>query len=205
MSICLLVVYFKTQTERFADFGDRVDGYIHASVFDTAEMAGIKTAAVGEVANRQPCGIASASDGRAYSLASDAPDGRCPSRVTGLPSIGFSLDDLAGGIGQRHRRAFALLDFGIGKGVSAEAAFITAIVIVPLLVSTEHELLRVERMQVGDIEQRAGIQFALDFLGVVVATNDRHPHFYMSAGFCAKLGVFLRATALCLVSGLIGG
>ena len=135
---------FKTQTKRLADFGDRVDGHIHASVFDAAKVTGIKTAAVGEVANRKPCGIASASDGRAYSLASDAPDGRCPSRVTGLPSIGFSLDDLAGGIGQRHRRAFALLDFGIGKGVSAEAAFITAIVVVPLLVRTEHELLRVD-------------------------------------------------------------
>ena len=28
---------------------------------------------------------------------------------------------------------------------------------------------------------------------------------YLSAGFCTKLGVFLRATALCLVSGFIGG
>ena len=37
---------FKTQTERLADFGDGVDGHIHASVFDTAEMAGIKTTAV---------------------------------------------------------------------------------------------------------------------------------------------------------------
>ena len=120
------------QTERLADFGDRVDGHIHASVFDAAKVTGIKTAAVGEVANRQACGIASVSDGR------------CPFRAVRLPRIGFSLDDLAGGIGQRHRRAFALLNFGIGKGVSAEAAFITAIVVVPLLVRTEHELLRVD-------------------------------------------------------------
>ena len=60
--------------------------------------------------------------------------------------------------------------------MSAEAPFITAIVIVPLLVRAEHELLRVERMHVGGIEHRAGIQFTLDVLGVIVATNDRYPH-----------------------------
>ena len=168
---------FKTQTKRFADFGDRVDGHIHASVFDTAEMAGIKTATVGEVANRKSCGVASLSNGQAYGLASSAPNGRRPSRATGLPSIGLRLDDLAGGIGQRHRRAFALLDFGIGKGVSPETAFISAIVIVPLLVSAEHELLRVH---IGGFfrfrKQRNGIQFAVYVLGVVVATGDRYPY-----------------------------
>ena len=140
-------------------------------------MAGIKTTAVGEVANRKPCGVASLSNGQAYGLASSAPNGRRPSRATGLPSIGLRLDDLACGIGQRHRRAFALLDFGIGKGVSPETAFISAIVIVPLLVSAEHELLRVH---IGGFfrfrKQRNGIQFAVYVLGVVVATGDRYPY-----------------------------
>ena len=36
----------KTQTERFADFGDSVKRDIHTSVFDAAEVAGIKTTAV---------------------------------------------------------------------------------------------------------------------------------------------------------------
>ena len=140
-------------------------------------MAGIKTAAVGEFANRQPCGVASLSNGQAYGLASSAPNGGRPSRATGLARIGFRLDDLTGSIGQRHRRAFALLDFGIGKGVSAEATFISAIVIVPLLVSAEHELLRV---YISDFlrlrEQRTGIRFAIDILGVVLAAGDRYPH-----------------------------
>ena len=61
--------------------------------------------------------------------------------------------------------------------MSPEATFISAIVIVPLLVSAEHELLRV---YIGVFfrfrKQRTGIQFAVYVLGVVVATGDRHPH-----------------------------
>ena len=37
---------FKTQTERFADFGDSVKRDIHTSFFDTTKVAGIKVAAV---------------------------------------------------------------------------------------------------------------------------------------------------------------
>ena len=140
-------------------------------------MAGIETAAVGEVANLKPCGVASLSNGQAYGLASSVPDGGRPSRAAGLPSIGFRLDDLAGSIGQRHRRAFALLDFGIGKGVSPEAVVLIIVICAPLLVSAKHELLRVH---IGGFfrfrKQRTGIQIAIDILGVVVATGDRYPH-----------------------------
>ena len=168
---------FNLQAEYFAKPRNGVEGDIHTPALDARDMTIVDACESFEFAERQACGIASLSDGQAYGLASDAPDGGRPSRATGLARIGFRLDDLACGIGQRHRRAFALLDFGIGKGVSPEAAFISAIVIVPLLVSAEHELLRVH---IGGFfrfrKQRTSIQFAIDILGVVVATGDRYPH-----------------------------
>lgn len=134
---------FNLQAEYFAKLRNGVEGDIHTSTLDARDMTIVDACESFEFAERKTCGIASLSDGQAYGLASDAPDGGRPFRAVRLARIGLRLDDLAGSIGQRHRRAFALLDFGIGKGVSRDAVVLTIVISAILLVSAKHELLRV--------------------------------------------------------------
>ena len=61
--------------------------------------------------------------------------------------------------------------------MSRDAVVLTIVISAILLVSAKHELLRV---YIGGFfrfrKQRTSIQFAIDILGVVVATGDRYPH-----------------------------